>query len=311
MIKTRIEPQANYKSIFINGKTIRMPIDPTKTITELHFPEFYDLSPGNKCSGGCTYCYAGALKNGVHYTNLVDKVNKFFGEMTPNQRPFQVAIGGEQEPLENPEIWGMMNRLLELGIVPNYTTNGMFINDKTIEKTLKLANGVAVTLHAHLERFWRRAIERLAEAKMKLNIHLIISDEASIDYTEQLYKQYVDTGKVDYFVLLPYMNVGHAANEPKRIAYDHLERWVDKVFKDGRLAFGANFYSFIKKHRAKYDVSIYPPEIMSKYVIMDDRMGVYNNSFEKKHVNYVPGVGCELGMARMKFMEIESAAWHL
>jgi MoaA/NifB/PqqE/SkfB family radical SAM enzyme len=308
MIKTRIEPQANYKSIFIDGKTIRMPIDPKKPITELHWPEFYDLSPGNKCSGGCTYCYAGALKNGVHYARLVEKINAFFGRMTANQRPFQVAIGGEQEPLENPEIWDMMHRLLELGIVPNYTTNGMFVNDKVIEKTLGLTNGVAVTLHMHLEKFWRRAIKRYAEAKIKLNVHVIISDAASIDYTEQLYKEYVDTGMVDYFVLLPYMNVGHAANDPRKIDYAHLERWVDKVFKDGRLAFGANFYSFIKKHRAKYDVSIYPPEIMSKYLILNDAMELCNNSFEKKHVNYSPETGCELGMARMKFMELEEVA---
>lgn len=308
MIKTRSERQANYKAVFVNGKTIRLPIDPTKTITELHYPEFYDLSPGNRCSGGCDYCYAGASRTGVHYKNLVDKINRFFGTMTETQRPFQVAIGGEQEPLENPEIWDMMNRLLELGIVPNYTTNGMFVTDKVIEKTLTLTNGVAVTMHSHLEKFWRRAIQKFAEAKIKLNVHVIISDAASIDYTENLYREFVDTGMVDYFVLLPYMNTGHAANNPKRIDFNHLERWVDKVFKAGRLAFGANFYSFIKKHRAKYDVSIYPPEIMSKYLILNDDMVLCNNSFEKKTVNYVPGVGCELGMARMKFMELEEVA---
>jgi MoaA/NifB/PqqE/SkfB family radical SAM enzyme len=302
MLKKRIEPQANYKSIWIDGKTIRIPIDPKKPITELHFPEFYDLSPGNKCSGGCEYCYAGASRTGVHYKDLVKKINSFFGTMTENQRPFQVAIGGEQEPLENPEIWDMMIRLLELGITPNYTTNGMFVNDKVIEKTLTLTNGVAVTMHSHLEKYWRRAIAKFAEAKIKLNVHVIISDEASIDYTERLYKEFVDTGMVDYFVLLPYMNVGHAANDPKRIAFNHLEKWVDKVFKDGRLAFGANFYSFIKKHRAKYDVSIYPPEIFSKYLILDDSMRLTNNSFEKKTVKYVQGIGCELGHARMEFM---------
>lgn len=308
MIKTRIEPQANYKAIFINGKTIRIPIDPKKPITELHFPEFYDLSPGNKCSGGCDYCYAGALRNGVHYKDLVKKIDYFFGTMSPMQRPFQVAIGGEQEPLENPEIWDMMHRLLELGIIPNYTTNGMFVTDKVVERTMGLTNGVAVTMHSHLEKFWRRAIQRFAEAKIKLNVHVIISDAASIDYTENLYREFVDTGMVDYFVLLPYMNTGHAANSPKRIDYAHLEKWVDRVFRAGRLAFGANFYSFIKKHRDKYDVSIYPPEIMSKYLILNDAMELCNNSFEKRPVKWFPGIGCELGMARMKFMELEDAA---
>jgi sulfatase maturation enzyme AslB (radical SAM superfamily) len=301
-MRIRKEAQANYSAVFVDGKTIRIPINPKLPITELHFPEFYDLSPGNKCSGACSYCYAGALKNGVHYKNLVSKVDNFFGKMTLNQRPFQVAIGGEQEPLENPEIWDMMARLRELEIVPNYTTNGMFVNDKNIELTKKYSGGVAVTLHTHLEKFWRRALARFAEAKVKLNVHVIISGKESIDATERLYKEYVDSGQVDYFVLLPYMNYGHAVNEPKSIDYDHFAKWLDTVYADGKIAFGANFYNFIRKNAAKFNVSLYPPEIMSKYIILDDKMQVSNNSFEKKSVNFNHSTGCELGMARTEFL---------
>ena len=301
-MRTRRETAANYSAIFINGKTIRIPLDAKKPITELHFPEFYDLSPGNKCSGGCTYCYAGALKNGVHYTGLEKKVNDFFGKMTLNQRPFQVAIGGEQEPLENPEIWDMMRALRALQIVPNYTTNGMFVNDKNIALTQEIAGGVAVTLHTHLERFWRRALSRFAEAKVKLNVHVIISDKQSIDDTARLYKEYVDSGMVDYFVLLPYMPYGHAVNEPKSIDYAYFKQWLDGVYKDGKVAFGANFYNFIVKHSREFNVSLYPPEIMSKYIVMDDKMQVSNNSFEKKSVDFNHETGCTLGMARTEFL---------
>lgn len=303
-MRVRREEQANYSAVFIDGKTIRMPIDHNKPVTELHFPEFYDLSPGNKCSGGCDYCYAGALKTGVHYTNLAQKVETFFGEMTLNQRPFQVAIGGEQEPLENPEIWEMMAKLRELNIVPNYTTNGMFVNDKNIANTKKYAGGVAVTLHPHLEKFWRRALARFAEAKVKLNVHVIISSRESIEETARRYDEYVGTGMVDYFVLLPYMPFGHAKNHPQAIDYDTFEKWLDTIYKDGKVAFGANFYNFIRKHHKKYNVSLYPPEILSKYIVMDDRMQVSNNSFEKRSVNFTPGVGCELGMARTEFLAV-------
>lgn len=302
MMRLRREAQANYSAVFIDGKTIRIPIDAKKPITELHYPEFYDLSPGNKCSGGCTYCYAGALKNGVHYKNLVQKVNDFFGPMTLNERPFQVAIGGEQEPLENPEFWDMCRALRALQIVPNYTTNGMFVNDKNIALTKEITGGVAVTLHPHLEKFWRRALERFAEAGVKLNVHLIISDKASIDAAEKLYEQYVVSGMVDYFVLLPYMNYGHASGDGVTIDYDRFELWLDKIYKDGKVAFGANFYNFIRKHHKKFKVNLYPPEIMSKYIIMDDKMQVSNNSFEKKSVGFVHGKGCTLGMARTEFM---------
>lgn len=301
-ILKRVEPQANYSAVFFNGRTIRTPIDPRKPITELHFPEFYDLSPGNKCSGGCSYCYAGALKQGKHYTNLAKKVEDFFGRMTQNQRPFQVAIGGEQEPLENPEFWDMCAALRSLNIVPNYTTNGMFVNDKNIELTLKYSGNAAVTMHAHLEKFWRRALKRFSEAGVRLNVHVIISDKSSIDMTARLYDEYVQSGMVEYFVLLPYMNYGHAKNDPRIIDYASLEAWVDTVYSQGKLAFGANFYNFIRKHAKKYDVSLYPPEIMSKYIVMDDRMQVSNNSFEKRSVNFNHETGCEIGMARTEFL---------
>ncbi len=300
--RTRREESANYSAVYINGKTIRVPLDPKKPITELRFPEFFDLSPGNKCAGGCDYCYAGALKNGVHYKNLVQKVNDFFGKMTINQRPFQVAIGGEQEPLENPEFWDMCRALRELQIVPNYTTNGMFVNDKAVELTQKVSGGVAVTLHPHLEKFWRRALSRFAEAKVKLNVHTIISDRASIDLTAQRYKEYVDSGMVDYFVLLPYMPYGHAKNNPQAIDYDYFYKWLETIYKDGKVAFGANFYNFIVKHADVFNVSLYPPEIMSKYIVMDDRMQVSNNSFEKKSVDFTHEHGCTLGMARTEFL---------
>lgn len=61
LIKTRREETANYSSVFFNGKTIRNPIDSTKPITELKYPEFYDVSLGNKCeTGKCPWCVIGS-----------------------------------------------------------------------------------------------------------------------------------------------------------------------------------------------------------------------------------------------------------
>jgi DNA repair photolyase len=76
MYRFRKEAESNYSAVFIDGKTIRVPVNASRLITEIHFPEFFDISPGTKCSGGCDYCYAGALKNGVHYRNLGKKVHE-------------------------------------------------------------------------------------------------------------------------------------------------------------------------------------------------------------------------------------------
>ena len=57
MIKTRCFPKNNYKSIYFNGKTMRIALDPEKPIIDLEYPEFYDIKITNKCNGKCNYCY--------------------------------------------------------------------------------------------------------------------------------------------------------------------------------------------------------------------------------------------------------------
>ena len=281
-IRKRIEPSANYSAVFLDGKTLRIPLNPKLQINELKFPEFYDLSFGNKCvTGKCPWCYAKGNPKGKHYNDIVGKIKRYFGAMTENQRPFQVAIGGEQEPLEHPEFWKAVEALKELDIVPNYTTNGVPFNDEVVEMTKKYCGGVAITMHPHLETHWRKAIDLATKNKLKTNIHFIVSDEESVDKLINLYNEY--NGKIDYFVLLPHMNVGFAEKNPKTIAYDKMEKWLDTVHDFANIAFGANFYKFLKPLK-KWDVSLYPPEILSKYLIMDDEMGLYNNSFEKKRV---------------------------
>jgi thiol-disulfide isomerase/thioredoxin len=173
-----------------------------------------------------------------------------------------------------------------LGIVPNYTTNGVLINKnniKLIEATKQYCGGVAVTCHPHLEFFWRRAIDILLENKIKVNIHLVISDKNSIDTFEKLHKEY--NGKIDYFVLLPYMNVGFAANNYKNIDFDYLEKILDKIKIYANVAFGSNFYPWLKNKGDKFNVSLYEPEILSKYIVFEqDKVRIFKNSFELKEV---------------------------
>ena len=277
-MKIRTEPESNYKAVWINGKTLRIPLDHTQDITELNYPEFYDISLGNKCvTGKCNYCYASGNPHGLRYDNIVEKAEQYFGTMNENQRPFQVAIGGESEPLEHPDFWQFCDYLQSIGIVPNYTTNGVLITQKQIDRTKQFCGGVAVTYHPHLTKFFYRAVDLLVENNVKTNIHIIISDKHSVDILEQLYERY--NGRVDYFVLLPYMNVGFAAEHPREVDFAPLERFLDGVYSNGNIAFGANFYEWLQDIN-KYDVGLYPPEILSKYLIMNDEMELCNNSFE-------------------------------
>jgi len=277
-IRKRVEKEANYSAVFLNGKTLRIPLDAKKPITELEYPEFLDLSFGNKCeTGKCSFCYAKGNPKGKHYPGIVKKINKYFGNMTDNQRPFQVAIGGQQESLEHPEFWSACEALKNLNIVPNYTTNGVLVDDSACELTNKHCGGLAITCHPHLESHWRRAIDLTIKHKIKTNIHFIVSDESSINTLSKLYDEY--KGKIDYFVLLPHMNVGYAEKNPKTIAYDALEKWVDSIVELNDIAFGANLHPFLSRIK-KWDISLYPPEILSKFLVFTDPVSLYNSSFD-------------------------------
>ena len=312
-IKKRVESSANYSAVFLNGKTLRVPLDPTKPITELRFPEFYDVSFGTKCKSGqsfikqpdgskqnCYYCYASASFSGEYFSNVVEKINWFFGKMSVNERPFQIASGGSSEPLEHKDFWAASEAVKSLGIVPNYTTNGILVNDEVAERTKALGGGCAVTFHNHMEPFWRKAIKIYSKFGVKLNAHVIVSDEESILKFEKQYQEFKDV--VEYFVVLPFMNVGHAAKFPKVINYPVLERAVDKIHLEGKLAFGANLFNWLKIHKDKYNVNIFQPEILSKYIVLDGEFPrICNNSFDMIPVPFTHEKGCELGHVRTNF----------
>lgn len=286
MFRTRKQPESNYSSVFINGKTIRIPLDKHKPITELAWPEFLDIALNSKCLAKCAFCYTDAKTTGINFTNIVNKIQNYFGSMELEQRPYQVALGGAGEPTLHPDFIKVLEAFHSLQITPNYTTNAMHLSTEIIEATKKYCGGVAVSLHPHLEKVWRKGIQLLLDNKIKTNVHIIISDKKSIDQFKQAYADY--NGKIDYFVLLPYMITGRAPEAV--IDFDYLEETLKGITDQTNIAFGSNFYEFLKKTKS-VNVCLYPPEIMSKYLIMDDKMQLYNNSFHMKPVGFNKNTG--------------------
>lgn len=276
MIKTRIFPEHNYKAVWCKGKTIRLAIDPKKPITELKYPEFYDVKITGHCKGACQWCYMDSKESDCHYDNIIEKVINCFGPMSKNERPFQCAIGGG-EPTSHPEFINILKTFKSLGIEPNYTTNGMWIDElnrkEILEATKEYCGGVAVSCHPHLNAYWQCAASYYNEAGIKLNFHLIISDKESIDKFSKIYNIWHDY--VDYFVLLPYTAQGRAAQ--KEIDWEYL---VTKIPENhSQIAFGAGFYSYLLRRDHEIRVSLYEPEIMSKFLDLKD-MKLYPSSFD-------------------------------
>lgn len=291
-MKIRTELESNYKAILLqSGKTIRVAIDDSRPITELIYPEFYDVDifglGQGLCNANCPYCYLSATSKGSYVKDAPEKIKEYFGAMTVNQRPFQVAMPGSGEISLHPEFEEIFKTFHDLGITPNYTTNGMWITDpslttRLIDATLKYVGGVAVSCHPHLEKYWKNAVKTYkCFTAIKVNLHIVISDKESIDYFIKIYNQFEDM--VDYFVLLPYGNQGRAVE--KNIDWEYLIHSMPE--DNSKIAFGAKFYDYLLKGirdiRPGYEmpVSLYPPESMSKFLDLKD-MKLYKSSFDTK-----------------------------
>ncbi|MFX0142054.1 MAG: radical SAM protein [Candidatus Hodarchaeota archaeon] len=271
MVKKRFFPENNYKAFWFNGKTIRMAINPKMEITELQYPEFYDIKITGYCEGHCPWCYMDSSENELHYNDITAKIKDYFGLMSQNERPFQVAIGGG-EPTIHPEFYKVLKLFVDLGIEPNYTTNGMHVTNDLIKNTKKLCGGVALSCHPHLEKYWEKsAIEYLSE-NIKLNFHIIISDKESVDYFIKIYSAW--NKQIDYFVLLPYTAQGRAIH--KDIDWEYLVKKMPQNIN--KIAFGAGFYPYLLQKDHNIKVSLYEPEIMSKFLDLKD-MKLYPSSF--------------------------------
>jgi len=281
-MKIRIFKEHNYKAIHLNGKTLRLALDPSKPIEELKYREFYDVKVTSFCNGFCNYCYQNSTNNVKHDNDIINKFKSFFENLTDNQKPFQIAFGGG-EPTSHPKFPELLKVCYDMDIVPNYTTNGMWISDsklkqkRILEATIKYCGGVAVSTHEHLEKYWTEAINIYLENNIFTNLHIIIGDKKSIDTFLNIYEKYKD--KIKYFVLLPLTAQGRA--KEAFVDWEYFQKNIKGSPKD--IAFGANFYPYLTKDPNRFKVSLYEPEIMSAYIDLET-MKVYKSSFSNVEV---------------------------
>lgn len=278
-IKTRTFLESNYRAIHLNGKTLRIALNGGK-ISELKYPEFYDVKVTSHCTGKCPYCYQSSVENVAHDLDIVERFDQFFGSLDENQKPFQIAFGGG-EPTGHPLFVELLQHCYDLGITPNYTTNGTWVDLSTasdvLTATKKFCGGVAVSTHPHLKNTWRRAVESFLNEGIFTNLHVILGDKASIDEFVDLYSEF--TGRVKYFVLLPLTPQGRATRE-----FTDWEYFTTKISGSPRdIAFGAKFHPYLVRDAKRFDVSLYEPELMSKYLDLET-MKVYGSSFSTEEL---------------------------
>jgi len=175
-----------------------------------------------------------------------------------------------------------------MGITPNYTTNGMWVNTKKqinelLQATSDYCGGVAVSTHSHLKWQWKLATELYLSKNIFTNLHIIVGDKNSIDNFVDIYKEY--RGRIKYFVLLPLIAQGRSKESFSE--WDYLKARIRKDSSD--IAFGANFYSYLVKDPNsldKFNINIYVPEIVSAYLDLET-MKVYPSSFSAECIKQI------------------------
>lgn len=285
MDKVRYFPEHNYLARFDGHTTTRFALEGSEPITKLEWPETYDIAINSKCMGGCSYCYTSAKRNGRNFPDIVPRIHDYFGSMSDNERPFQVALGGAGEPTLHPQFPEVLRAFTELGIVPNFTTNGMHLGQRVLSAVKEFAGGVAVSTHAHLD--WKTAVKKLHGVAGTVHLHVIISDRKSIRDMYSLYEEIEEY--VDAVVLLPYQATGRA--KPKNMALGEcLDRLVDQPLP--KVAYGAYFYEHLKT-RPELNASLYEPHSFSAYLIADEDLILYDSSFTLQEIRRgVRNVGC-------------------
>jgi hypothetical protein len=278
-MRIRIDKAANYRAVFLpNGKTLRFKLDQSKPFSTPSHPEIEDVAINNRCLAKCSYCYTSAVSSGQNFTNIIEKADKVWGSLPIEERPFQIAIGGAGESTLHPGWSAFVKRVSELGIVPNYTTNGMHLTQKVLASTEKHCGGVALSWHPHIKRVFHESVEKLTSIKTRLNFHIIVGTEHSLQDLQALYERYND--KVEYFVILPYQAAGRGKKIETTGIWRETFKWIASV-KSDKFAFGALFYNFIQQEKIPLDMSIYEPEMFSGYRMLDDNFDVlYRSSYD-------------------------------
>ncbi len=221
----------------------------------------------------CHYCYTSATKEGSNFSGIVEKAKYVWGNLKDYERPFQIAIGGAGESTIHPDWVNFVKTVKELGIIPNYTTNGMHLSDDIIKGTIDYCGGVAISYHPHIKDVYNKAIKKLSILKdnnVKLNTHIILGDDKSFFDMQAIYETYKD--EIDYFVILPYQVAGRAEYLNTDEVWLKTFNWISTLSEDrqAQFAFGALFYEWMKDKQLPLKMSVYEPEIFSGYRILDN-----------------------------------------
>ena len=289
-LKRRFYPDHNYNALWCNLKTVRLGEGKALELPA-NESEFYDVGINTKCNAECPFCYVSASGQGINYPNICETWKKWMDTFWEKQedrvlltnKPFQIAIGSTGEPTIHPEFCEFLSTVYNTGVVPNYTTNGISIakddynSKKILHQTVEFCGGVAVSFgNKSIRHYAEKAVDKLIELDVHVNIHHIISDKESVDEFVAEWAHYGDS--ILYHVLLPLMPSGRSSEGVTEGTFEYLEEVIEKN-NIKNVAFGAHFIKNLRDSKIK--TWLYDEQSFSKNIILtEDLVQITPSSFD-------------------------------
>jgi hypothetical protein len=137
-------------------------------------PEILDLEiDSGECLGNCKFCYK-CNGSGVPSKHMSLEDFKTLLEKMPKTLT-QIALGITNIH-SNPDFFDIMRHSKEKGVIPNYTTHGLDVDEEAVKITSELCGAVAVSIVNKNKTY--DAIKKYVDAGMdQVNIHYMLSEE--------------------------------------------------------------------------------------------------------------------------------------
>lgn len=205
----------------------------------LSAPTLIDVNITEKCNLNCPHCYINSSKDGKHMS--LENFRIILNECKKNG-VLQIALGGG-EPTLHPNFGSMLKETRKAGIIPNLTSNGKYLNWKSIYYMARYAGAVALSIEELDSDFKKRrgfsikefekSIKKLKASRINLVFQITLgrNNLSKIDDLTKYLLQFKPYG----IIFLAYKPQGRGLNYDQPIALanpDKIETTLESIFQN-------------------------------------------------------------------------------
>ena len=189
------------------------------------FPELIDVGIMGHCihgmSGRCMLAKVQCYQNGPNIQQPNMRLDDFRSIVKQCKgKTYQFALGGRGDPDQHENFKEILKLCRDNGIVPNFTSSGFGFNEQIAGVCSEYCGAVAVSWYR--SPYTLRAVELLLRAKVKTNIHYVLSNDTIDEAVSRLKKDDFPRGiNAVIFLLHKPVGLGRESNvlssEDKRV----------------------------------------------------------------------------------------------